>query len=255
MKKLLICAMVLCVSGFSAMGQKAKTTKPATKTAVKSPVIKTVMKNLNDSFSYAAGMNIATNMKNQGITEVNAELLAKAINDVFQGKVKAMTDDVAMGCLQSQMTTYAEKKQADAMKQAAAEAAKGKAFLDSNKNRKGVFALENGLQFEVITPGDSVGAKPTLSDTVVVSYAGRLIDGTEFDSSTKNGGPVTFLLTEVIRGWTEILQMMTKGAHWKVYIPSELAYGTRGAGGGMIPPGATLIFDMTLEDIKPAATK
>ena len=97
------------------------------------------------------------------------------------------------------------------------------------------------------------GTGDNLSDTsiAVVNYTGKLIDGTEFDSSTKNGGPVTFPVGGVIKGWTEILQLMTKGAHWKVYIPAELAYGDRGAGAA-IPPGATLIFDIMLEDIKAA---
>ena len=125
-------------------------------------------------------------------------------------------------------------------------------FLNKNKERKGVIALPNGLQYEILQAGEENGMKPKAIDTVVVDYVGTLIDGKEFDNSLKRGEPATFPLNGVIKGWTEILQLMTKGAHWKVYIPSELGYGDRGAGGS-IPPGAVLIFEITLRDIKPAS--
>ena len=248
MKKLLICAGAFLFTATMAMGQK---TKPAVKTTTATTPAKPSMKNLIDSFSYAAGMNIATNMKEQGITGINATLMAKAIDDVFSGKPRALTSESATACLQSQMTIYSEKKNAESAKKSAAEVAKGKAFLNANKSRPGIITLPDGLQYEIIKAGDPAGVKPNASDTVVVNYVGKLIDGTEFDSSTKNGGPVTFPVGGVIKGWTEILQLMTKGAHWKVYIPAELAYGDRGAGAA-IPPGATLIFDIMLEDIKAA---
>jgi FKBP-type peptidyl-prolyl cis-trans isomerase FklB len=108
--------------------------------------------------------------------------------------------------------------------------------------------------YEVIKAGDPNGIKPRAIDTVEVDYIGTLTDGTEFDNSVKRGQPATFPLGGVIKGWTEILQLMTIGAHWKVYIPSELGYGERGAGGS-IPPNATLIFEITLRDIKPAVSK
>mgnify|MGYP001791880516 CR=1 FL=1 len=104
-----------------------------------------------------------------------------------------------------------------------------------------------------MTGGEANGFKPTAVDTVVVDYVGTLIDGTEFDNSLKRGQPAIFPVGGVIKGWTEILQMMTKGAHWKVYIPSELGYGESGAGGS-IPPNAALVFEITLQDIKPAIT-
>lgn len=122
-------------------------------------------------------------------------------------------------------------------------------LLAKNKTRQGVTVLPNGLQYEIVKAGD--GPKPTEADTVVVHYTGTLIDGTEFDSSVKRGEPATFPLKGVIKGWTEILQLMPKGSKWKVYIPSDLAYGERAAG-QLIKPGSTLIFDIDLIDIKPA---
>lgn len=252
MKKIFISATVILFSAAVAVGQATKAkAKPAAKAT---PANAVVMKNLNDSFSYAAGINIAANMKEQGITDVNGDLMAKAINDVFKNRPQALTQEAANSCLQAQLTVYNEKKQAEGAKKSAAEKAKGKAFLDANKTRAGVTTLPDGLQYEIVKEGDPAGIKPTAQDTVVVNYVGKLIDGTEFDSSTKNGGPVSFPVGGVIKGWTEILQLMSKGAHWKVYIPTELAYGERGAGAA-IPPGAALVFDIMLEDVKPAATK
>ena len=121
----------------------------------------------------------------------------------------------------------------------------------TNKSRKEVTTLANGLQYEILQAGDPNGIKPTAQDTVVVHYVGTLIDGTEFDNSVKRGEPATFPVGGVIKGWTQILQLMTKGAQWKVVIPSELAYGERGAG-AQIPPGSVLVFEINLIDIKPA---
>jgi len=256
MKKLFICAGAFLFTATITMGQKTKATKPVAKTTATktAPASNVVMKNLNDSFSYAAGMNIAVNMKDQGIENINAALMARAISDVFTNKPRALEPQSANACLQSQMTIYGEKKNAEVSKKSAAEAAKGKIFLDANKNRQGVITLPDGLQFEVIKAGDTTGVKPGPSDTVVVNYSGKRVDGFEFDSSTKNGGPVTFPINRVIKGWTEVLQLMSKGAYWKVYIPSELAYGD-GGNGPNIPGGAVLIFDIMLEDIKPVSSK
>jgi FKBP-type peptidyl-prolyl cis-trans isomerase FklB len=202
------------------------------------------MKNLTDSFSYAAGLNIAASMKEQGITGLNTGLVARAIQDVMDNKKPLLTQEQANMCLQDKLQEYAQKK-------TGAERAKGDAYLAANKKRAGVTTLPNGLQYEVIKAGDATAPKATANDTVVVHYAGSLIDGTEFDNSIKRGEPATFPVGGVIRGWTEILQLMPKGAEWKVYIPSELGYGDRGAGAA-IPPGATLVFNINLLDIKPA---
>ena len=206
-----------------------------------------VMKNSIDSFSYAAGVNIGKNMKSQGLDKVNGSMLLQGMQDVFNNQPTKMTEEMCNTTLQSTMQAYMNKK-------AAAAKEKQDAFFNENKMKKGVVALENGLQYEVLTPGDPSGMKPKPEDTVVVNYKGTLVDGTEFDNSFKRGQPAEFPLNGVIRGWTEILQLMTKGASWKVYIPSELGYGERGAGGA-IPGNAILIFEINLIDIKPAATK
>jgi len=220
----------------------AQNTKTAVKTPVKVTPAKPVMKSLLDSFSYAAGLNIASSMKDQGINSLNNALLIKAIEDVFKNNTPLLTQEQANMTLQKQLQQFAQKK-------SAVEISKGKAFLDENKKRKEVITLPNGLQYEILKAGD--GAKPTAADTVVVNYIGKNVDGVEFDNSFKRGEPATFPVGGVIRGWTEILQLMPKGSQWKVFIPSDLGYGERGAGAA-IPPGATLVFEITLLDIKPA---
>ena len=258
MKKTALCLMAVASI---AIGSQAQTTKPVTKpvtkpitktapkTAVK-PVVKPVlapeplMKNGIDSFSYAVGCNIASSMKDQGINELNIELMKKAFYEVFNNIKTAMTPEEANATLQQKVQEFAKQK-------SSVEKAKGDAFLAENKKRKGVISLPNGLQYEILTAGDSTGIKPSAADTVVVHYLGTLIDGTKFDASVDRGEPATFPVGGVIRGWTEILQLMTKGAKWKVAIPSELAYGDRGAGGS-IAPGAALVFEINLLDIKVA---
>lgn len=202
------------------------------------------MINQLDSFSYAAGMSIAQNMKSQGLEDINGPLMIAGMQDIFKGKTPLMTEEMANQKLQETIQAYMNKK-AEAAKQ------KEKAFFAENKKRPGVTELPNGLQYEVMRAGDPSGTKPRPQDTVVVNYKGTLIDGTEFDNSYKRGEPASFPVGGVIRGWTEILQQMTKGSNWKVYIPAELGYGERGAG-STIPPSATLIFEIDLLDVKPA---
>lgn len=242
MKRTLAIAAAFTIS----LSINAQVKKPVAKTPAKPSVTVVVMKNLLDSFSYAAGLNIAGNMKEQGINKINPAILQRAINDVFENKPKLLTPEMANTKLQEQLAAFAANK-------SSGEKTKGQAFLAKNKTRPGVTTLPNGLQYEVLTAGDPAGPKPTAADTVVVHYAGTLTDGKPFDSSIERGEPATFPVGGVIRGWTEILQMMPKGSKWKVYIPSDLAYGDRGAGHA-IPPGATLIFEINLLDIKPAGT-
>jgi FKBP-type peptidyl-prolyl cis-trans isomerase FklB len=132
-----------------------------------------------------------------------------------------------------------------------AEKQRGKAFLAKNKTRPGVKTLPSGLQYEVLKSGDPNSEVPTLQDTVVAHYAGTLIDGKKFDNSYDRGEPLTIPVGGVIKGWTEILQQMHVGDKYKVYIPSDLAYGDRGAGAD-IPGGAALIFEMELIAVKKA---
>jgi len=124
----------------------------------------------------------------------------------------------------------------------------GQAFLDNNKNQPGVVTLASGLQYKVLASGAAGAPKPTTSSRVSVHYAGRLVNGKEFDSSLKRGEPAVFGVAQVISGWTEALLLMKKGDKWEVYLPSQLAYGSRGAG-GVIPPDAALIFTIELLDV------
>ena len=243
MKKLIICVFAIIGTANALSAQKRASVKPTVKTSAPS-VTKSVMKNLNDSFSYAAGMNIAASMKEQGIVKLNTALVQQGIQDIFKNGKFLLTKEQANLTLQKQL-------QICAMEKGNEQKVKGNAFLDANKSRKGVITLPSGLQYEILKAGETSGIKPTAADTVVVDYVGTLTDGTEFDNSIKNGQPATFPVGGVIKGWTEILQMMTKGAHWKVTIPGELAYGERGAGAA-IPPNSVLVFEIMLKEIKPA---
>ncbi len=243
MKRIILVVTVTAITA-SAFAQQKKATAPKKAPAKATAATPAFLKTSLDSFSYALGMNIANNLKQQNIENVNAAAMQQAMNDIFGKKTVKMTDQQANGCIQSAL-------QASASKKSGAEKEKGTKFLAENKKRKGVITLPSGLQYEVITAGDASSPTPKLQDTVVAHYAGTLIDGKEFDNSYKRGEPLTIPVGGVIRGWTEALQLMHVGDKWKVYIPSELGYGDRGAGAD-IPGGATLVFEMELLGIKPA---
>ena len=200
-----------------------------------------------DSFSYALGMNIGNNLKQQGITDVNTAVMVKAMEDVFKSKTTACTEQQANMVIQSTL-------QANSAKKSNAEKTRSAEFLATNQKRAGVISLPDGLQYEVIKSGDPKSIMPQLEDTVVAHYAGTLVDGKEFDNSYKRGEPLQIPVAGVIKGWTEILQKMHIGDKWKVFIPSELGYGERGAGAD-IPGGAALIFEMELLQVKKAGVK
>ena len=249
MKKTTIGIFVLLFVGMTTQAQTKPAPKPVAKTsakpAAKPAVVAPLLKSGLDSFSYAVGLNIAASMKQQGVTSVNGTAMQKAIDDVLKNRTTLLTNEQANMTLQEKLQEYA-------MNKSNAEKERANLYLANNKKKPGVISLPNGLQYEVITAGDPNGMKPTPADTVVVHYSGKLIGETlPFDESYGRGEPASFPLNGVIRGWTEILQLMTKGAKWKVTIPSDLGYGDRGAGAA-IPPGATLIFDIELLDIKPA---
>jgi FKBP-type peptidyl-prolyl cis-trans isomerase FklB len=198
--------------------------------------------------SYAIGANIGKGLHRDGV-DVDPAILARGIRDAMAGGKLQLTDDemkTVLTTLQSDL-----KKKADAEVAAAGDANKkaGETFLAANKSKEGVTTLPDGLQYKILTPGN--GAKPTATDTVVANYKGTLINGTEFDSSYKRGQPVTFPVGQVIKGWTEVLQMMPVGSKWEVYIPSDLAYGPQGPGRGPIGPNETLIFEIELVSIQP----
>ena len=206
--------------------------------------------------SYAIGVDVVRTLKQQGI-EIDPQFLAAAIRDAGAGGALLMTPEEMTATLTALQQTQRAKQQAQAgklqeAKKAAGTAneAEGKKFLDENKGKPGVTVLADGLQYKVLTAG--TGATPKATDTVTVNYRGTLTNGTEFDSSYKRGEPATFPVGGVIKGWTEILQLMKAGSKYQVFIPSALAYGERGAGAD-IGPNATLIFDIELISVADAA--
>ncbi len=194
--------------------------------------------------SYALGMSIGQSLSKQGLP-VDSALVARGLKDAMAGDTVMTADEMK--------TTLTEfrgevQKEQESKAKAAGEASRkeGEAFLTANKTKEGVKTLPDGLQYKILKQG--TGVQPTADDTVSVNYRGTLIDGKEFDSSYKRGEPATFPVGGVIKGWTEALQMMPVGSKWELYIPSDLAYGDRGAGAD-IPPGATLIFEVELLSI------
>ncbi len=195
---------------------------------------------------YALGMELGAGFKRQGM-EIDPATFARGFADAFAGGKTLLTDDEAKVILKAAQQKYEEKQAA--VRAAKAEESKkaGDDFLAANKAKDGVVTLADGLQYKIVKAGE--GKKPTADDTVVCNYSGKFIDGTEFDSSEKNGGPATFQVGGVIKGWTEALQLMPVGSKWQLVLPSSLAYGETGAG-NVIPPGAVLMFDVELVSIK-----
>lgn len=236
MKKVLFLCLLSATGSYSAFAQKPKPAPAAPG--------KPALTNAIDSFSYAVGLSVAGSLQEQGVEKVNTQLIARGISEALANQKTLLTKEQANMTLQQKLQEYAKNK-------VNAEKARGAAYMEQNKKRKEVVSLPNGLQYEVMQSGEAGGPKPTAKDTVVVHYTGTLVDGTVFDSSVQRGEPATFPVGGVIQGWTKILQLMTKGDKWKVVIPSELGYGDNGAG-HTIKPGATLIFEINLIDIKPA---
>ena len=199
-----------------------------------------------DSVSYSIGLFMAQSLKQQGMTDLNNALLMRGMDDALKGR----TTQLSMEQAGQVMNTYSQNQ---ITARSAGNKKIGDAFLAENKAKPGVTTTASGLQYSVEKEG--TGAKPTATDRVKVHYTGRLLDGKVFDSSVERGTPAEFGVGEVIRGWTEALQLMPIGSKWKLYIPAELAYGDRGAG-HEIKPGSTLMFDVELLDIvKPAGSE
>lgn len=189
-----------------------------------------------DRVSYSLGLSIASNLISSGVKTINAEAFNDAMNTVFAGQMPEIMPDEANNILQD----YFEKLQQEKGNAAKAE---GEKFLEENKKEEGIVVLGSGLQYKILKAGN--GPKPKASDTVKCHYEGRLINGTIFDSSYKRNEPAEFPVSGVIAGWVEALQLMPVGSKWQLYIPSELAYGSHGAGQS-IGPNETLIFDVEL---------
>ncbi len=193
-----------------------------------------------DTTSFALGYQNGEFLARQGAEELNYEqYLAGFVKGMAGDEV--LTQEEIFGVIRSyQQEMFAQLKERNKQE--------GEEFLEENKSREGVQVTESGLQYRVIEEG--TGASPSASDTVRVNYEGSLLDGTVFDSSYDRGQPIEFPLNRVIRGWTEGVQLMKEGATYEFYIPSEMAYGPNGAGNGMIPPNATLIFKVELIEVK-----
>ncbi len=225
-------------------------TPAASKTATPGAIVSE-----NDKISYTLGADMGRNLKEQKLT-MNPQLFARGITDGMAGGPFMLTDaqmksaiDDFKKVLYAKQAENREKVQAEQKASAAKNTKDGTAFLAANKSKQGVQTMSDGLQYRSLTKG--TGATPSANDTVTVDYEGRLIDGTVFDSSYKQGQPVSFKVAEVIPGWQEALTHMKAGDVWEIYVPSQLAYGAQGVG-GPIGPNQTLIFKIHLIDVKAA---
>jgi FKBP-type peptidyl-prolyl cis-trans isomerase FklB len=200
-----------------------------------------------DKVSYSIGLNIGNNMKRDSIA-INPDIFLRGVLDATVDSARRLMTDKEM---QETMTVFQQEMQKKQMEQAHAAGQKnrleGEAFLTENAKQPGVVTLPSGLQYRVLVEGK--GKKPTASATVKTHYSGKLLNGTEFDSSIKRGEPAVFPCSGVIKGWTEALLLMPVGSKWELYIPASLAYGEAGAG-GVIPPNATLLFQVELISIQ-----
>lgn len=203
------------------------------------------LKTDKQKFSYTAGYQIGQNLKRQNL-DLDSKAFSQGAQDAITSAKPRLKPEEMQAAIQNQQKKDMEKQAAVAKKNLDA----GQSFLEANKKKEGVTTTASGLQYKIITEGK--GKQPKSTDTVVAHYRGTLINGTEFDSSYQRNEPATFPVAGVIKGWQEVLPLMKEGAKWQVYIPSDLAYGPRGAG-GEIGPNEALIFDIELLSVKEAA--
>jgi FKBP-type peptidyl-prolyl cis-trans isomerase FklB len=241
MQKLMMMMAVVLLSA----SVKSQTKKPLSKPGTTKPAVavapKPLLRNGVDSLSYAIGVNIGTNMKMQGIDNLSYITLNKGIADALKGNKPLMDENQCNMTIQQKLQEYMGKK-SGAVKE------EGRKFLENNKKQPGIVVLPSGIQYKIITQGS--GVKPTLEDTIKVHYKGTTIDGQIFDDSYSRGEPIEFPLGGLIEGWKQTLVLMPVGSKWQLFVPSDFAYGDRGAGAN-IPGGATLIFELELLDVKP----
>ena len=193
-----------------------------------------------DKISYAIGMSMASNLMNSGLRNIEVDSFVKAFTEVINNESTSMSPEEANQTLQE----YFSKQQEEMLNK---NLEIGKAFLEENSKKENIVSLASGLQYEIITEGN--GSKPKATDSVKCHYHGTLLDGTVFDSSVQRGQPAVFGVSQVIKGWVEALQLMSVGSKWKLFIPSNLAYGSQGAGNS-IEPNSTLIFEVELLGIE-----
>jgi FKBP-type peptidyl-prolyl cis-trans isomerase len=201
------------------------------------------LKTVRQKASYGIGLSIGRQVQ---ALDPDLESLIQGLRDSTGGKPQLSTKE-----LQEALTTYQQEVETKRAKQGEELVKKGEDFLAANKKKPDVVTLQSGLQYKVVKEG--TGKAPKASDSVTVNYEGRLVDGTVFDSSERNGGPASFRVGGVIPGFSEALQLMKTGSKWQVYIPSNLAYGATPRPGGPIPPNAMLVFDLELVEVKPAS--
>jgi FKBP-type peptidyl-prolyl cis-trans isomerase FklB len=274
MALLLAAGMMLVGDGYAQQTPAASTpaaktpaapaaTTPKAATTAKAPVKKTgtaaksvaapALTTRKQKFSYALGMNIGAglgaNLKKQSV-DVDPALISQGLKDAMAGSKTRLTQEEAQAVLTDVQNDVRKQQQEKAQQAGAANKTEGDAFLAANKSKEGVVTLPSGLQYKILTAG--TGPKPTASDSVKCNYRGTLINGTEFDSSYKRGQPATFAVGQVIKAWTEALQLMPVGSKWQLFVPASLAYGERGAG-AEIGPDATLIFEVELLSIEDKA--
>lgn len=243
----------------AATGQNAGTAKTGQgATAAKKPAAATgaatLLKTEKDKRSYAIGLNIGAKVANElkaGGVDMDSTILARGIRDSLTGAKHLMTDEEVKTSLTALETELREKARAEYEAMATANKKESDDFLAANKSKEGVQTLPSGLQYKVLKAG--TGPKPAATDKVSCNYKGAFLDGKEFDSSERHGGkPVTFGVSDVIKGWTEALQLMPVGSKWQLFVPSDMAYGPRGAG-QEIGPNKALIFEVELVSIEPKA--
>jgi len=193
-----------------------------------------------DKLSYAIGMSMASNLVNSGLKQIDVESFVKAFTEVINNTTPSMSPQEANQLLQDFFSKSQDEMLSNNLES-------GRAFLEENKKKENVVTLDSGLQYEILTQGE--GSVPKSTDSVKCHYHGTLLDGTVFDSSVQRGQPAVFGVNQVIKGWVEALQLMPVGSKWKLYIPSELAYGEQGAGGS-IEPNTALIFEVELLGIE-----
>jgi FKBP-type peptidyl-prolyl cis-trans isomerase FklB len=243
MKKGFIVAftMLNCLTLIAQSKPVAKTSAAPTKSKLaKTPTAIQSLKTAKDSASYSLGYRVAQSLKGQGLQDVDFELFKKGMAAGVSAKTD-IPDSLIDVCIKNYQDKMSQEK-------IAINRAAGKAFLEANEKKAGVVKMTNGMQYLVLTAGTGT-EHPTLKSKVKCHYHGTLLDGGIFDSSVNRGEPITFPLNGVIKGWQDAVQLMTVGAKWRLFIPSELAYGERSAG-PMIGPGATLIFDVELLGIE-----
>ncbi len=239
-------AVILGVGAMSLVAKSPKEQAAAPAGADKQAAVPASGLSDQDEVSYSIGHQIGRGLEAQGIT-VNYPMVMQGMKDVQEKKPLKMTEQQMVAAM-TKLQTQLQKNLAEKAKE---NKTKGEDFLKANEKKPGVVKTASGLQYKIVTAGK--GAKPTAASRVKVNYRGTFIDGNEFDSSAKTGKPAEFEVNGVIPGWTEALQLMTEGSKWQLFIPSELAYGSRGQ--NTIPGNSVLLFDIELLEVEKLAKK